>query len=119
MGFDKIIFDDKTLSDLFKEIYENSRKKDRQINGMVGELKELIEGIDDATLVVPMIKEYLEIAVKNDEHLIKMAQIVQRLESATAGNTPELLDPLEINAILAEIEQTLPKSQAKIKESGS
>lgn len=110
MALDKVIFENKTLSDLFKEIYDNSRKKDKQINSMVLELKELIEGIDDATLVVPMIKEYLEIAVKNDEHLIKMAQIVQRLESSTSNSTGDVLDPMEINAILEEINQTIPKS---------
>ena len=27
---------------------------------------------------MPIIKEYLEVSVKNDEHLIKMAAIVQR-----------------------------------------
>lgn len=116
MSFTKVIFEDKTLSDLFKEIYDNSRKKDKQINAMVGELKGLIEGIDDATLVVPMIKEYLEIAVKNDEHLIKMAQIVQRLESSIGNNSGDILDPMEISAILDEIQQELPKNSQKSSE---
>jgi hypothetical protein len=110
MALDKIIFDDKTLSDLFKEIYSNSRKKDSQINAMVGELKGLIEGIDDATLVVPMIKEYMEIAVKNDEHLIKLAQIVQRIEANANKGGDDIFDPMEISAILDEIQQELPKT---------
>lgn len=113
MAFDRVIFGNKTLSDLFKEIYDNSRKKDRQINELVGELTPLIEGIEDATLVVPMIKEYMEVAVKNDEHLIKMAQIVQRLENASASNQPDMFDPSEISNILAEIEQELPKNSGK------
>jgi len=108
MALDKVIFENKTLSDLFKEIYDNSRKKDKQINAMVAELKVLIEGIDDATLVVPMIKEYLEIAVKNDEHLIKMAQIVQRIEANVARSGEDSFDPLEISAILDEIKQEVP-----------
>lgn len=110
MSLDKKIFKDKTLSDLFGEIYDNSRKKDRQIGALVGELQGLIEGIDDATLVVPMIKEYLEIGVKNDEHLIKMAAIIQRLETSGSGNAEELFDPLEIQAILDELDETLPDS---------
>lgn len=110
MAFDRVIFGNKTLSDIFKEIYDNSRKKDRQINDLVSELTPLIEGIEDATLIVPMIKEYLEVAVKNDEHLIKMAQIVQRLENASASNQQDLFDPSEISSILAEIEQEIPKS---------
>jgi hypothetical protein len=102
MALDKIIFQDKTLSDLFKEIYDNSRKKDKQITSMVGELKDLIEGIDDATLVVPMIKEYMEIGVKNDEHLIKLAQIFQRMEANTGKGGEDVFDPMEIQAIIDE-----------------
>lgn len=113
MALDKVIFDDKTLSDLFKEIYTNSRKKDKQINGMVGELKELIEGIDDATLVVPMIKDYLEIAVKNDEHLIKMAQIVQRLENGNRSSE-DTFDPLELQAIIEEQAKNLPELKSTL-----
>jgi hypothetical protein len=108
MALDKIIFEDKTLSDLFKEIYDNSRKKDKQITSMVGELKSLIEGIDDATLVVPMIKEYMEIGVKNDEHLIKLAQIVQRLEANAGKGGDDIFDPMELSAILDEIQQEIP-----------
>jgi len=113
MALDKVIFDDKTLSDLFKEIYTNSRKKDSQINAMVGELKTLIEGIDDATLVVPMIKEYMEIAVKNDEHLIKLAQIVQRIETNAGKGNEDVFDPMEISAILDELKQEIPSNTLK------
>jgi hypothetical protein len=109
MALDKKIFGNKTLSDLFEEIYNNSRKKDKQINALVSELKDLIEGLDDATLVVPMIKEYLEIAVKNDKHLIDMAAIVQRLENGTGKGGSEMFDPSEIQSIIDELEQPLPK----------
>jgi len=108
MSLDKKIFKDKTLSDIFSEIYENSRTKDRQISALVAELKTLIEGIDDATLVVPMIKEYLEIGVKNDEHLIKMAAIIQRLETSGGGASEDMFDPSEIQAILDELDEPLP-----------
>jgi hypothetical protein len=113
MALDKIIFEDKTLSDLFKEIYDNSRKKDKQITSMVGELKSLIEGIDDATLVVPMIKEYMEIGVKNDEHLIKLAQIFQRMEANTGKGGDDLFDPMELSALIEEMGQNIPQSIEK------
>lgn len=116
MALDRVIFGNKTLSDLFKEIYDNSRKKDRQINDLVSELTPLIEGIEDATLVVPMIKEYLEVAVKNDEHLIKMAQIVQRLETGASNSTADVFDPMELSAILADIEQDITKTVPKLGE---
>jgi len=72
------IFGDKKLKDLFQEIYQNQKKKEKQISVLIDELKPLIDDIGDATLVVPLIKEYLELGVKNDEQLIKMATIIQR-----------------------------------------
>ena len=60
---DTIIFEGKTASDVFKEIYNNSKKKDRQVNSLIAELKPLIQNIGDAPVVVPLIKEYLEIGV--------------------------------------------------------
>jgi hypothetical protein len=80
MGLDTTIFGTKTVSDVLKEIYDNSRNKSKQVNALIAELKPLVDNIGDATLVVPMIKEYLEVGVKNDEHLIKMVALVQRLE---------------------------------------
>lgn len=84
MSLDKEIFGGKTLSDLFSEIHVNQTETKTQVKALIGELKPLIENIGDATLIVPMIKEYMEIGVKNDEHLLKLATIVQRLEAAAA-----------------------------------
>lgn len=83
MEFDIEIFKGKKFSDLMKDIYSNSSKKDRQINMLIGELRPLIKNIGDATVIVPLIKEYLEIGVKNDEHLVKLAAVVQRLVSTS------------------------------------
>jgi seryl-tRNA synthetase len=66
-----------------KDIYSNSSKKDRQINMLIGELRPLIKNVGDATVIVPLIKEYLEVGVKNDEHLVKLAAVVQRLVSTS------------------------------------
>lgn len=84
MEFDVEIFKGKKFSDLMKDVYSNSSKKDRQINMLIGELKPLIKNVGDATIIVPLIKDYLEIAVKNDEHLVKLAAVVQRLVSTNA-----------------------------------
>ena len=75
---ESIIFGDKKFSDILEEIYNNQKKKEEQISTLISELKPLIQDIGDATLVVPLLKEYLEISVKNDEQLIKMATIIQR-----------------------------------------
>jgi hypothetical protein len=80
------IFGKKKFSDLLKEIYDNQKKKEVQITALIGELKPLINDIGDATLIVPLIKEYMELGIKNDEQLVKMATIVQR---ALATNKSE------------------------------
>ena len=86
---DMEIFSNKNFSDLLKDIYDNSKKKDRQINLLISELKQLIKNTSDASMVVPMIKEYLEVGVKNDEHLVKLAAIVQRIVSNSTSNSDE------------------------------
>ena len=107
MSLDKEIFKGKTLSDLFSEIYDNSKETKSQVKGLIAELKPLIENIGDATLLVPMIKEYMEIGVKNDEALIKLATIVQRLEVAKErGGDGELFDFSELQDLLEESEET-------------
>jgi len=104
MGFETEIFKGKSLSDLFSEIYDNSRKKDKQISTLISELKPLIEDVGDATLVVPMIKEYLEIGVKNDDQLVKIATIVQRLETSIQKSSGESdwFDSAELQALLED-----------------
>jgi len=81
---DSIIFGKKKFSDILEEIYTNQNEKKRQVTALISELKPLISDIGDATLVVPLIKEYMEIGVKNDEQLIKMATIIQRAVNSTS-----------------------------------
>jgi hypothetical protein len=70
-GLNSEIFGDKKFKDLLEEIYTNQKKKEKQISTLINELKPMVSDIGDATLIVPLIKEYLEIGVKNDEQLIK------------------------------------------------
>lgn len=110
MDFDVEIFKGKTFSELMKDIYSNSSKKDRQINLLIAELRPLIKGVGDATVIVPLIKEYLEVGVKNDEHLVKLAAVVQRLVStsnrvqAETGNSWILSDE-EKKQLMGDLEQ--------------
>ncbi len=110
---DTVIFDGKTSSDVFKEIYNNSKKKDKQINSLIAELKPLIQNIGDAPVVVPLIKEYLEIGVKNDEHLIKMMTVIQRISNnATSGGGDSLLTDEELKQ-LQSIAEEVAKDESK------
>tara|TARA_R100001509_G_scaffold41780_2_gene22423 strand:+ start:777 stop:1145 length:369 start_codon:yes stop_codon:yes gene_type:complete len=106
MDSSKEIFKGKSLSDLFSEIYDNSKETKSQVRALIGELKPLIENIGDATLIVPMIKEYMEIGVKNDEHLIKLATVIQRLEAITAkGGDGEMFNFDDLQELLQESEE--------------
>lgn len=102
MSLDKEIFKGKTLSDLFGEIYDNSKETKGQVKALIGELKPLIENIGDATLIVPMIKEYMEIGVKNDDALVKLATIIQRMESAQAKGDSGEFDFSDLQDLLEE-----------------
>ena len=105
-GLDNIVFGGKKFSDILEEIYNNQKKKDKQISALISELKPLVNEIGDATLIVPLIKEYLEIGVKNDEQLIKMATIIQRVMSnnGTAENGFGISEE-EKAQLLAEIDK--------------
>ena len=84
------IFKGTSFSDLMKDIYHNSKKKERQINTLIQELQPMIKNVGDATVIVPLIKEYLDVAVKNDDALVKLAAVVQRLiasENKITGDT--------------------------------
>ena len=110
MDFDVEIFKGKTFSELMKDIYSNSTKKDRQINMLIVELRPLIKNIGDATVIVPLIKEYLEVGVKNDEHLVKLAAVVQRLISTnnrvqTETGNSWILSEEEKKQLLGELDE--------------
>lgn len=105
MALDTVIFGKKTVSDVLKEVYDNSRNKEKQINSLIGELKPLVENIGDASLVVPMIKEYLEVGVKNDEHLIKMLAIVQRMEGSGKATEADFFNPEELAKLMEQSEE--------------
>ena len=85
MDFNQVIFKDKTFSSLLEDIYKNANRKEKEIKSLIDQLKPMIQEPGDAMMLVPLLKEYMEIAVKNDEALIKMAGIVQRAMSNTVG----------------------------------
>ena len=107
-ALDSNIFEGKKFSDLFKEIYENQKKKEKQISALISELKPLIQEIGDATLIVPLIKEYLEISIKNDEQLIKMANIIQRALQNQGSSNEVLLTEAEKAQLFSEVSKYNP-----------
>jgi hypothetical protein len=85
------IFEGKTFEDLSRDIYDNSSKKRKQIEILIKEMNKMITSIDDVILLAPIIKEYLEVGVKNDEQLVKLASIVQRILTKSTGKDDDSL----------------------------
>ena len=105
-SLNQILFDDKSFSDLLKEIHDNQKKKAKQLASLIAELRPLVQSLGDATVVVPLIKEYMEISVKNDDQLIKMAAIVQRLSTGASNNGDGgLLTDEEMNQLMDVAEE--------------
>ena len=109
------LFKGTSFSDLMRDIYHNSKKKSRQIDSLIQELQPLIKNAGDATVIVPLIKDYLEVSVKNDDALVKLAGIVQRLISVSArdeeGNEYGMTDE-ERRRLIEEAEEEVKKIQS-------
>lgn len=103
--FDKVVFGKKKFSDLLEEIYNNQKRREAQVSALISELKPMVSDIGDATLIVPLIKEYLEIGVKNDDALIKMATLVQRALNNTSEDGGLGISDEEKAQLLDEIEK--------------
>ena len=98
-----------TFSDLMSDVYHNSKRTSRQINQLISQLQPLIRSSSDATIIVPLIKEYLEVSVKNDDHLVKLTAIVQRYISTkqTIVGSDSLLSDEEKKQLLQIADDTL------------
>ena len=105
MNFDQELFGSKKFSDLLKDIYDNQKKKDRQINLLIADLKPMLNNISDAAILVPVIKDFIEVSVKNDEHLVKLAAVVQRAISNKGEESTSFLTDEEKEALLKGIQE--------------
>jgi len=104
-ALDNVIFGKKKFSSILEEIYNNQKKKETQITGLISELRPLIKDLGDATLLVPLIKEYLDIGIKNDEQLIKMATIVQRVLNNSSSDDSVGITESEKQELMAEVQK--------------
>ena len=110
------IFEGKSFQDLTKDIYENQKNKKLQLDLLIQEVHGFIQTIDDVVLVAPLIKEFYEVSVKNDEHLVKLAGVIQRIIAKSSGADDEsfLLTESEkedlINALQEDVNDLQKKS---------
>jgi hypothetical protein len=107
------IFKGKTFQDLTRDIYENTQKKKIQIDLLISEIHGFITTIDDVVMVAPIIKEYMEVSVKNDEHLVKLAGVLQRIISKSQGESDEsmLLTDAEKEELMGTLQDTVSDLQ--------
>ena len=117
MAIDFEVFEGKSLSDVFKDIYDNSKRNKEQLEVLMKEVVGFIKDGDTAVQIIPMLKEYLEINVKNDDQLVKMAAIVQRIISAEtrAGSEDEFgLTDAEKEQLIGNIETAVGEIQSEV-----
>ena len=133
MSTDLEIFDGKSFSDLTKDIYDNSKNKRLQLDLLMQEVHGFITSIDDAVVLAPIVKELFDVSVKNDEHLVKLASVLQRVLVKSVGGSAEdsigltdeekeeLIETLQSTAIVMQKEtdrlDDIKEAKMKITES--
>ena len=112
------IFDDKKFSDLSKEIYENSKLKKTQIDLLIQEVHGYIQGIEDIAIVGPVLKELFDVAVKNDDNLLKLATVIQRIMNKQFDLTDDtsMLTDAEKEELMESLEEAAAYVQDKSDE---
>lgn len=119
MDTGKKIFKGKTLEDLFSEIYTNSKKNKDTITTLILQLQPMVTEDDEhsAKKIVPLIKDYLEILVKNDEQLIKLATVIQRLDKNGSGDgMDDILKDLGLEELVKDSQNVEKNVQATKKK---
>jgi len=104
------IYKGKSFASLCKDIINNSEQKKDQLDILITDLKDMIKTVNDAVTIVPLLKEYFDVSVRNDEQLIKLAAIIQRLMSGKVGPDGEgggtILTEEEKKQLMSAIEET-------------
>jgi hypothetical protein len=118
MDFSQVnLFGKKTFADLLKEIHSNQKDKEVQLRSLIEGLKPLITSPGEATIMVPLIKEYMELAIKNDDALIKMAGIVQRAMNTKMAEGDDILSDEDKELLFSSLKDLDTKvEQVEVKE---
>jgi hypothetical protein len=109
MSTDFELFPGKNLSGLFKDIYDNQQTKKQRISELIAEMKKVIRHAGDMAVIGPIIKDLVDTSVRNDDSLIKMAAIAQRIIGAqhkSEGDSGFLSDD-EKEQLLKQLEETV------------
>ncbi len=103
------LFPGKNLGDLFKDIYDNQQHKKQRISELIAEMKKLVRHSGDMIAMGPIIRDLIDSSVKNDDALIKMAAIAQRIIGASQkaeGDIGFLSDSVR-EQLLQQLDETI------------
>jgi hypothetical protein len=116
-NFDDVtVFGNTSLSDLFKQIHKNNKDIDKKIEDFIDTMKPMATAnVGNATNLMPVVKDLIDVNVKNNEQLVKMAAIAQRAATSNNNNN-ELIDMSEIEALLAEQKDVQEKGQRLLEQ---
>jgi len=117
-NFDDVtIFGNTSLSDLFKQIHKNNKDIDKQIGEFIDTIKPMAtSNAGSAVMLMPTVKDLIDVNVKNNEQLIKMAAIAQRAASINSNSGTDLIDMSEIEALLAEQKNVQEQGQKLLEQ---
>jgi len=111
------VFDGMSLSDLFKKIHKNNKDIDKKIEDFIDTMKPMATAnVGNATNLMPVVKDLIDVNVKNNEQLVKMAAIAQRAATSNSSSPELLIDMSEIEALLAEQKDVQEQSQKLIEQ---
>lgn len=109
MSTDFELFPGKNLSGLFKDIYDNQQNKKKRISELIAEMRKIIRHAGDMAVIGPILKDLIDSSIRNDESLIKMSAIAQRIIGAqhkAEGDTGFLSDD-EKEQLLKQLDETI------------
>lgn len=79
------VFKNTNFTDILQDIHSNVITKRDSIDSVIAQLTDLVTGINDMVTLAPIIRDFYDVSLKNDDHMVKLATVVQRLMSAEAG----------------------------------
>ena len=82
---------------------------------MIESLRKLIKNVGEATVLAPIIRDLIDSSIKNDDHLIKLATIAQRLSIADSKSIGEdgWLSEAEKAQLIGDMEDTINEIEKK------
>ena len=116
------LFKGKKFTDLCRDIYTNQESKKEQIEVLISELRSLIKKVEDAMIVVPLIRDYLGISVSNDELLVRLAAVIQKIittEAQAPDGNPIGLTEAERKSLWDQVEAIKQADKVVVQKLGS